>query len=295
MAKETYYFSHDYDPLSDPKLLALVGEHGAAGYGIYWRIVEMLHSDDDHKLEHERYIYAAIAKQMSTSREEVESIISYSIEVCKLFVSDGSYFWSERVFRNMDKREEIRDKRRKAGLASAEARKGPTTQQEIAFDQQVSTPVEHVLPTEKPKQQATKEVPNYKKMLLSKINVDAFSDINREYYDIAIAFYELFRKNLIESGAKTTNIDKSKGTSIDDIRLLIEADKYSIDDLRDVHSFLQRNDFWKKNILSTSKLREKMDKLKMEVSNEKTKGNRGTHPATGWDQLKNVVDNHFSR
>lgn len=139
MAKDVFYFTHDYEPLSDPKLLALVGEYGASGYGIYWRIVEMLHSDDDHCLEHERYIYSAVAKQMSTPVEQVEQVLNYSIEVCKLFVSDGSVFWSERVFKNIGKREEIVESRRKAGRASAEARK------KIAEGNGNSTHVEHEL------------------------------------------------------------------------------------------------------------------------------------------------------
>lgn len=154
MAKDTFYFQHDYEPLSDPKLLALVGEYGAAGYGIFWRIVEMLHSDESHRLGHEKYIYSAIAKQMSTPVEQVEEVINYAIEVCKLFVSDGESFWSERVYRNVEKREEIADKKRKAGLASAQARA------EMA---KKSTRVEHLLtpveqnPTEGNKEKERKE------------------------------------------------------------------------------------------------------------------------------------------
>lgn len=149
MAKDTFYFQHDYEPLSDPKLLALVGEFGAAGYGIFWRIVEMLHSDESHRLGHEKYIYSAIAKQMSTPVEQVEEVINYSIEVCKLFVSDGESFWSERVYRNVEKREEIADKKRKAGLASAQARA------EMA---KKSTHVEHLLtPVEQNPTEGNKE------------------------------------------------------------------------------------------------------------------------------------------
>ena len=50
MAKETFYFSHDYSCINDPKIQALIGKHGAKGYGIFWRIVEMLHEDPDHRL-----------------------------------------------------------------------------------------------------------------------------------------------------------------------------------------------------------------------------------------------------
>ena len=63
MTKESYYFPHDYEPTGDPKIQALIGEYGATGYGIFWRVVEMLHSNAEHKLPFKNYIFLAIAKQ----------------------------------------------------------------------------------------------------------------------------------------------------------------------------------------------------------------------------------------
>jgi len=123
MSKESFYFQHDYDPTGDPKMQALVGEFGAVGYGIYWRIVEMLHTDETHKLPLKPYIYIAIAKQMSTDVKQTETIVMRSIEIFELFISDGETFWSDRVFRNFAKREEISKKRSKAGKEGAEAKK----------------------------------------------------------------------------------------------------------------------------------------------------------------------------
>ena len=131
MSKDTYYFQHDYDPLSDPKLSALVGEFGAVGYGIYWRIVEMLHSDSNHMLKHKKYIYTSLAKQMLTSVEQVENVLNFSIETCELFESDEEYFWSNRVLRNIDRRNEIKEKRSKAGKVSAERRNKTTSVEHV--------------------------------------------------------------------------------------------------------------------------------------------------------------------
>lgn len=125
--KDTYYFQHDYNPTSDPKVQALIGEHGAIGYGIYWRIVEMLHEDELHKLQCKMFIYIALAKQMLTSVEQVESIIKNCIDIYELFKSDNDFFWSERVMRNINKRTEISNKRSKAGKISAESRKNATS------------------------------------------------------------------------------------------------------------------------------------------------------------------------
>ena len=112
-----------------------------------------------------------------------------------------------------------------------------------------------------------KEYKEYKKLLLSEINLSDFPAINSNYFEIAKSFQLLFRSNLIESGTATTVIDKAKGKWIDDVRLMIESDKYTIDDLRAAYSFLQKDAFWKQNILSISKLREKMPQLKLKIHN----------------------------
>ena len=129
--KDTYYFQHDYNPTSDPKVQALIGEHGAVGYGIYWRIVEMLHEDELHKLQCKKFIYIALAKQMLTSVEQVEAIIKSCIEIYELFKSDDDFFWSERVMRNINKRAELSNKRSKAGKLSAESRKNSTSVEQM--------------------------------------------------------------------------------------------------------------------------------------------------------------------
>ena len=77
--KDTYYFQHDYNPTADPKMQALIGEFGAEGYGIYWRLVEMMHEAENHKIEHKKYVNIAIAKQMLTSVEQVFLIIENCI------------------------------------------------------------------------------------------------------------------------------------------------------------------------------------------------------------------------
>lgn len=120
--KDTFYFSHDYEPTSDPKIQALLGEFGAVGYGIYWRIIEMLHSDSSHKLPFKKYLFLAIAKQMLTSAEQIEAIIQQSINVFELLNSDAEYFWSNRVLRNFERRAELSEKRSVAGRAGAIAK-----------------------------------------------------------------------------------------------------------------------------------------------------------------------------
>lgn len=122
MSKDTFYFPHDYEPTSDPKIQALLGEFGAAGYGVFWRIIEMLHSDCQHKLPLKKYIYSALAKQMSTSVEQIETIINYCINVCELLQNKDDFIYSNRVNSNIDKRAQLIEKRSHAGKVSASVR-----------------------------------------------------------------------------------------------------------------------------------------------------------------------------
>ncbi|MCJ7447948.1 MAG: DUF4373 domain-containing protein [Bacteroidales bacterium] len=46
MNKETFYFSHDYNARSDPKLVRLVMNEGMIGLGIYWSVIEMLYEQN---------------------------------------------------------------------------------------------------------------------------------------------------------------------------------------------------------------------------------------------------------
>lgn len=123
MAQDTLYFPHDYDPLRDPGLRMLVKKHGATGYAVFWRVVELLHQNSDHVLKFNNYIYEYIADELQLSSENVELVITDCVNGCKLLDANGDVFWSNRVFRNIEKRKSISEQRSKAGKASAEQRK----------------------------------------------------------------------------------------------------------------------------------------------------------------------------
>ena len=137
------YFSHDYNASLDPKIIALIGDYGAVGYGIYWRVVEMLHSENEHKLPLKEYIYRALAKQMVTSVEQISTIINDCINVYELFIKDNDFFYCQRVLDNIEVRTKISESRSKAGKISAERRKNATNvEQSLTSVQQNLTSVQ---------------------------------------------------------------------------------------------------------------------------------------------------------
>lgn len=130
------WFPHNLNAHSDPKMQALLGEYGGVGYGVYWHIVELLHLNPTHKLPLKKYMFSAIAKQMSANGkqmlgkikqevifpDEVQNFIKDCIDEYDLFLSDETHFWSNRVIRNIDKRTKIAETRSKSGKQGAIAK-----------------------------------------------------------------------------------------------------------------------------------------------------------------------------
>lgn len=143
--KESYYFPHDYNAVNDPKVMGLLNQFGAVGYGVYWRLIEMLHEDRNHKLPFEQYIYISVSITMKLTPKEIEEIIYACINPYRLFDADGVLFWSERVLRNIAIREEIIKAKSKAGKESARKRKEEKRLARLAEKQHMLTRVEQPL------------------------------------------------------------------------------------------------------------------------------------------------------
>lgn len=114
MSKEAFYFQHDYEPTGDPKISAMLGRYGAEGYGIFWRIVEILHADPLHKIPLKPYMFDAIATQLHTNADQVQAFIRDCVDRYCLFVETDGFLFSERVDRNIARRSDISAKRAEA-------------------------------------------------------------------------------------------------------------------------------------------------------------------------------------
>lgn len=140
MSKE--YFSHDYGTRSKVKMAALIESEGSRGYGLFWIIVELMHEDSTKWLDLEEYTYLAIKKESKEDIDYVREFVKKCIEVYKVFMTEGNKFTTERVLRNIEKREEIKEKRAAAGKKSAESKASKSDN-----NQQNSTSVDTVLNT----------------------------------------------------------------------------------------------------------------------------------------------------
>ena len=126
MAKELVkeYFSHDCGTRNDPDMIPLLDDFKAAGYGIYWSTVELLHERHGYLPLNEN-TYKAIAKPLGSKTSLVKDLIEKCISTYGLFYSEGDKFYSNRVLNNLEIRKKSTEQKVNAGKASAAKRKRP--------------------------------------------------------------------------------------------------------------------------------------------------------------------------
>lgn len=106
------YFSHDSNARNDEKLVRLRMTHKAAGYGVYFMLLERMR-------EAANYICARDYDLIAFELHEDAALIKSVIEDFGLFVftDDGKYFYSESFLRRMGVMDDITSKRSEAGKA----------------------------------------------------------------------------------------------------------------------------------------------------------------------------------
>lgn len=89
MNKDTFYFSHDYNSRTDPKIKKLLSKHGYCGYGIFWAIIEDLYNNAN-VLQTD---CDGIAYDLRVDSDIIKSVINDF----DLFVIEGDFFKSKSI------------------------------------------------------------------------------------------------------------------------------------------------------------------------------------------------------
>lgn len=105
--KKSLYFRHDYNARNDPKLQDVLIEHGVAGIGVFWCIVEMLYEQEGTLPLRS---CKSIAIELHVDCKVVESVVNDF----SLFENDGKVFWSPSAKSRHEKANEVSAKRKKA-------------------------------------------------------------------------------------------------------------------------------------------------------------------------------------
>ena len=115
MAKDTYYFSHDYNARNDEKILELRVKYGAEGYGLFWMLVETMAENENGGAK--ASLIGGLSLGYGVPKERLLEFIDYCIEI-ELFYKDEGFIFSRR----MKKHKEFRQELSKKGKEGAEKR-----------------------------------------------------------------------------------------------------------------------------------------------------------------------------
>lgn len=155
MAKEAYYFSHDSNARHDPKITAMRGVYGSQGYGWYWMLIEMMREADGYRLNMQsKYAFNAYAMQLQCECNAIASFVHDCIHEFELFSSDQHYFWSESLYRRMEKAHDKSEKAR----SSANARWSKSKKNANASDEEANAPKMDAIKKRKEKEIKDKKI-----------------------------------------------------------------------------------------------------------------------------------------
>ena len=105
------WFPHDYNAASDAKIRSLIRRHCATGYGLYWHLVEMMHTE---KAMHSSVAIDALIIGMNEDEDTVTAVLK-TLQMLELVVAnDNDVISIQRVTRNLSERESISERRAKA-------------------------------------------------------------------------------------------------------------------------------------------------------------------------------------
>lgn len=116
--KNAFFFSHDSNARNDQKITRIRMHHGAEGYGIYFMLIELLMESTNYMLTSDSVV---LAFNLQVNKEVLKSVI----EDFDLFESteDGKHIFSPSLNKRIAPLEQIREKRRQAGIRSGEVRR----------------------------------------------------------------------------------------------------------------------------------------------------------------------------
>lgn len=113
MAKDTFYFSHDYNARNDPKILELRSEYGLEGYGLYWCLIETMAEDKN------GVVIASLIGGLSIGygipKNKLMEIINFMVKLNLLQEQNGTIY-SKRLLEHKMKRKHLSDKGREGAI-----------------------------------------------------------------------------------------------------------------------------------------------------------------------------------
>lgn len=126
--KDAFYFPHDSNARRDNKILAMTSVYGNEGYGLYWKILEVLREQPDYKYPiRGKFALRSLAADLQCDPDKLESFVlscctDFADDHGGLLSMDENYLWSASFLRRMERVDDVREKR----VSAARKRWGTT-------------------------------------------------------------------------------------------------------------------------------------------------------------------------
>jgi hypothetical protein len=263
MKKDAYYFPHFSNARNDSKIIKVRRVLGIEGYGIYMMLLEVLREQTDFKYPINGI--EDLAYEWHTSKEKIMSVINDF----DLFTIEKDNFFSSKLMYYLQPYLEKSERARQAAIRRWEHAKAYANADTNAL------PVHSDSNASKVKESKVKESKeNENKQFSNEVN-ELYNELINDFPD--------------ETKPNTDNqVENWKDT----IEKLIRIDKYTPETIKKVVKWARKDDFWKANFMSLTKLRKKnkddikymvMLKAKMEANKQNS-----TEKLTGYsnDQWK---------
>ncbi len=117
--KDAYYFGHDANAFTDPKIMRLRASLGLEGYGFYFAILELMRNEKDYILDIEDMDFLFF--HLGIDQAKLKQMLSKCLAV-GLFKQEGSKLFSDSFLVRMVEVDKIRAKRREAGRKGGKAK-----------------------------------------------------------------------------------------------------------------------------------------------------------------------------
>lgn len=260
------FFSHDENALNDPKIMSMMSVYGFEGYGMFWALVEMLRREDTYKINMtKKSFFNSIAHYLRLDIDKAKEFLIDCIDEFELFASDGEFFWSESLNSRMQIMEQKTEARSNAANArwsknKVEQRQETTSQQEVSKD----------------------TITNKKRATSGNATVAHYSSDVEYLTDLLV--------NKIKANNSNAKIPAKLDAWKKDINAMIELDNYRFEQVARIIEFCQSDDFWKSNILSAKKLREKAGTLILQMQRTKPKEKKSESPQEMFDRLSRLME-----
>jgi hypothetical protein len=287
------YFPLDLDIVQDDKLLVPIGKYGMMGFGLIIRLMMEIYKNGYFYRwgEKEQYVFAnRINVDINLVNEVVNECVKWeffhrnSLDTYGILTSNG---FQKRYIEAAKRRKEITmiDDHVLADLQHLSNKHNITIVVVSADGKPVNVYKNedkvNIAPTETPqskvKERKVKEIEIKDKKTRHKTEYAEDSTP----YKMALYFHQKIMEHAQESGVAHLVSKANLQSWADDCRKILEIDKVEKDLIRAVIDWATADSFWKTNVLSASKLREKFSDLAMKMRQEKIISNQGSKGTSG--------------